>query len=344
MTNSPQITDVAIVGAGPVGLFAVFECGMLDLRCHVFDALGAAGGQCAALYPEKPIYDIPGFPKILALDLIDRLREQAAPFEPTYHLGEQVAALTQIEGGGWRLESTNGTRLEARAVIIAAGVGAFGPNRPPLDRIEQYEGLPDGRGVHYFVTRREDFAGRRVVIAGGGDSAVDWALLLAEIAESVAVVHRRNKFRAAPDSIRKLHELADARSLELVVPYQLHELEGDNEHLEAVIVRDFDGSERRLEADALLPFFGLSQSLGPIAEWELDLHRHHITVAPETCATSRPGIFAIGDVVSYPGKLKLILTGFAEAAAAAHAIYPLVHPGESLHFEYSTTKGIPSVR
>jgi thioredoxin reductase (NADPH) len=341
MSNEPYDTDVAIIGAGPVGLFAVFECGMLNMSCHVIDALGSPGGQCTALYPEKPIYDIPGYPEIMAGELVEKLTQQAAPFDPVYHLGQQVEKLTPCDGNRWRVETSTGTRVNAAAVIIAAGVGAFGPNRPPIEGIEQYEGHPPGHGVHYLVLRREDYRGRRVVIAGGGDSAVDWALSLAELAASVAVVHRRGKFRAAPESGQRLQQLADQGVVDLVIPYQLHGLEGVGGELRAVIVSDLDGKHRRLEADVLLPFFGLSQNLGPIADWGLNLHRNHISVEPDTCIAGRPGIFAIGDIVTYPGKLKLILTGFAEAAAAAHAIYPLVHPGEALHFEYSTTKGIP---
>lgn len=342
MPHQPHRTDVAIIGAGPVGLFAVFECGMLNMQCHVIDALDAAGGQCTALYPEKPIYDIPGYPAILAHELVDKLHAQAAPFDPVYHLGEQVEAMSETERGRWLLTTSKGSRIDAAAVIIAAGVGAFGPNRPPLSHIEDYEGQADGRGVHYLVKRREDFRDRRVVIAGGGDSAVDWALSLANVAASVAVVHRRAKFRAAPDSVLKLGQLAGEGRIDLVVPFQLHGLEGANGRLEAVVVSDLDGKRRTLPADALLPFFGLAQNLGPIADWGLELHRHLIKVDPATCATGRAGIFAIGDIVTYPGKLKLILTGFAEAAAAAHAAYALVHPGEALHFEYSTTKGLPA--
>ena len=336
MQAPPERTDVAIIGAGPVGLFAVFECGMLQMRCCVIDALAVPGGQCAALYPEKPIYDIPGYPRIDAAELIDRLAEQAAPFEPTYHLGHAVTGLAAA-GGGFVLETGGGLRLQAQAIIIAAGAGAFGPNRPPLDGIAAFE----EKSVFYLVRRREDFRSRRVVIAGGGDSAVDWALSLAEVADRVMVVHRRAKFRAAPDSAARLQQLADDGRIELVIPYQLHALEGDNGELRAVIVADLDGNTRRLDADRLLPFFGLATDLGAVAEWGLALDHNHIRVDPATCATSRPGIFAIGDVAAYPGKLKLILSGFAEAALAAHAIYPLVYPGEALHFEYSTTKGVP---
>ena len=329
-------TDVAIVGAGPVGLFAVFECGMLKMRTQVFDALDLPGGQCTALYPEKPIYDVPGYPKIEALALVEKLAEQAAPFQPVYHLGATVTELSAVDGG-FRLATAAGASVTAKAVIIAAGVGAFGPNRPPLPGIETYE----GKSVFYLVKRREDFRGRRVVIAGGGDSAVDWAISLAEVAERVMVVHRRAKFRAAPESSARLESLAQGGRIELVIPYQLAGLEGAAGALARVLVADLDGKTRALEADCLLPFFGLSMNLGAIAEWGLNLDRNHIAVAPATCATSVPGIFAIGDIATYPGKLKLILSGFAEAAQAAHAIYPLVRPGEALHFEYSTTKGVP---
>ena len=336
MSSSAHQTDIAIVGAGPVGLFAVFECGMLKMRTAVIDALDMAGGQCAALYPEKPIYDIPGYPRIDAMALIDRLQEQAAPFKPEYHLGQQVEAVEPM-GEGWRLTTSAGTRIEARCIFIAAGVGAFGPNRPPLPGIEQYEST----SVFYLVKRRDDFRDKRVVIAGGGDSAVDWANSLAQLAAKIYVVHRRPKFRAAPESVAMMERLAAAGRIELVVPYQLAGLEGSKGALSAVLVQTLEGETRRIEADALLPFFGLAMNLGPIARWGLALERNHIKVDPASFETSAKGIHAIGDIASYPGKLKLILTGFAEAAAAAHAAYARVRPGEALHFEYSTTKGVP---
>jgi thioredoxin reductase (NADPH) len=337
MAGEVNRTDVAIIGAGPVGLFTVFECGMLKMRCHVVDALDTLGGQCAALYPEKPIYDIPGHPVIDAAALIDKLAEQAAPFHPVYHLAQQVERVAALPRGGFRLETALGTAIEARAVVIAAGVGAFGPNRPPLPGIEGFE----GKSVFYLVKRREDLRGKRVVIAGGGDSAVDWTLSLAEVAAQVLVVHRRAKFRAAPESAARMQQLAEAGRIELVIPYQLAGLEGADGQLRAVIVADLEGKRRRLEAEVLLPFFGLSMNLGPIAQWGLNLERNHILVDPATSATSVAGIFAIGDIATYPGKLKLILSGFSEAAMAAHAMFALVHPGEALHFEYSTTKGVP---
>jgi thioredoxin reductase (NADPH) len=337
MRDSRHVTDVVVVGAGPVGLFAIFECGMVKLRCHVVDALDAIGGQCTALYPEKPIYDIPGHPRIDAADLVRALGEQAAPFAPVYHLGQTVDRLEKRNDGTWRVTTSKGVEIVAKAVLIAAGVGAFGPNRPPLDGIERYE----GGAVQYYVKRREDFRGKRVVIAGGGDSAVDWALSLSDVAQRVMVVHRRPKFRAAPDSEAKLKALADANKLDLVIPYQLDSLEGDGRSLHAVVVATLDGAKKRLEADTLLPFFGLAMELGPIAEWGLDLERGLIAVDPATCATNLPGVFAIGDIATYPGKLKLILCGFSEAAMAARAIYPLAHPDTPLHFEYSTTSGVP---
>jgi len=331
-----QQTDVVVVGAGPVGLFAVFECGMLGLRCHVIDALDAIGGQLTALYPEKPIYDIPGYPRIDAGALVRQLELQAAPFSPSYHLNQRVERLRKTAGGRWRVETGRDVAIEAWCVIVAGGAGAFGPNRPPLANIAAYEGT----GVLYSVARKDALAGKRVVIAGGGDSAVDWALSLAEIAQ-VAVVHRRDKFRAAPESERQLRELARRRKIELVVPFQLAALEGPAPQLSAVVVESLDGARRSLPADTLLAFFGLATSLGPIAEWGLNLNRQQIDVHPATAATNLPGIFAVGDMAHYPGKLKLILTGFAEAAQAAHAAYAIARPGQALHFEYSTTKGVP---
>jgi thioredoxin reductase (NADPH) len=337
MSEARHSTDIVIVGAGPVGLFAVFEAGMLRMRCHVVDALDEIGGQCTALYPEKPIYDIPGYPEIDAGALIDRLAGQAAPFEPVYHLGEQVTALARDGDGGWRVTTSAGREIDCRAVIVAAGCGAFGPHRPPLENLAEYE----GRSVFYMVRRRADFRGKRVVIAGGGDSAVDWAISLAEVAARVWVVHRRAKFRGAPGTVERLKTLAAEGTIELVVPFQLAALEGEDGRLAAVVVRDLEGNTRRLEADVLLPFFGLAMELGPIADWGIDLARKHIVIDPATSETSAAGIFAVGDIVTYPGKLKLILTGFSETAMAAHAIHPLVHPGEELHFEYSTTRGVP---
>lgn len=327
-------TDIVIIGAGPAGLFAVFECGMLKMKCHVIDSLEQAGGQCAALYPDKPIYDIPACPVLTGSELVERLEEQAKPFAPVYHLSQQAVKLEK-DGEGFKVTTSKGTEISCKAVIIAGGAGAFGPNRPPLENLEKYE----GKSVFYMVRKREDFAGKTIAIAGGGDSAVDWAISLSEVAKKIYFIHRRDKFRAAPESVDRLHAIAKTGKIEMVIPYQLHALRG--EPLNGVEVANLDGGTRVLEAEVLLPFFGLAPSLGPIAEWGVNVELHHIPVDPSTQETNIPGVFAIGDIAIYKNKLKLILNGFAEAAMAAHAIHPLVFPGQALHFVYSTTKGVP---
>lgn len=340
--GAPAETDVAIIGAGPVGLFAVVQCGLLGMRCQVIDALDMIGGQCSALYPDKPIYDIPAAPSVEAAELVARLEAQAAPFAPVYRLGQQVTGLSGDAAGGFLLTTDAGQRIAAKAVMIAAGAGAFGPNRPPLPGIEAYERQPHGFGVHYMVRSREDYRGRRVVIAGGGDSALDWALALAGIAAEIHLVHRRDRFRGVPDSVAKMEALAAEGVIAKVVPYQLAGLEGTGGKLERVVVATLDGQERRIDCDALLAFFGLSSKLGPIADWGLALHKQQIAIDQATSQTSIPGLYAIGDVAHYPTKLKLILTGFAEAAQAAHAAYAQVFPGQALHFEHSTSRGLPT--
>ncbi|HYZ61754.1 MAG TPA: NAD(P)/FAD-dependent oxidoreductase, partial [Acetobacteraceae bacterium] len=284
-------TDVAIIGAGPVGLFAAFECGMLKLRCALIDALAEIGGQCTALYPEKPIYDIPAHPAIAAGHLIGNLERQIAPFAVPRLLGRRVERLAGTVGH-FVLGTDKGDEVRCKAVLVAAGAGAFGPNRPPLDGIERFEA---SGAVQYAVRQREAYRGRRVVIAGGGDSAVDWALSLQEVAEKVYVVHRRPKFRAAPETVAQLEEAAKGGVIELVIPYQLHGLQGTGGQLTGVEVAELAGNTRMLRADRLLPFFGLSMDLGPIAAWGLDLAHSHVQVDPSTCQTSVPGVFAIGD-------------------------------------------------
>lgn len=328
-------TDVAIVGAGPAGLFTVFQCGMLGLSCQVFDALPDIGGQCTALYPEKPIYDIPGFPRIAAGDLIAGLEAQAAPFKPVYHMGAAVTGLVR-NNGRFDLTNANGITVNAGAVIIAGGAGAFGPNKPPLAGIEGYE----GKSVFYMVRRREDFAGKRVVIAGGGDSAVDWALSLSDIAH-VSVIHRRDQFRAAPGNVEQLKSLASAGKIDLVIPYQLKAIEGDGAVMSGVQVATLDGDTKIIPADALLAFFGLAAKLGPMAEWGFTIEGNHIVTDAATGKTGVEGVYAVGDIATYPNKLKLIATGFAEAAGAVHAAYAHLNPGKTLHVEYSTAKGVP---
>jgi thioredoxin reductase (NADPH) len=331
-------TDVAIIGAGPVGLFAVFECGMLRMTSVVIDTLEAIGGQCSALYPEKPIFDIPAHPEVTGADLVAALERQAAPFAPRLLLGQRVERLTPL-AEGFELGTSAGETIRCKAVILAAGAGAFGPNRPPLERLAAFEATG---GVRYMVARREEFRGKRVVIAGGGDSAVDWALSLRSVAAAITVVHRRDKFRCAPESAAQLQQAAERGEVTLAIPYQLQALEGAEGVLEAVTLATLKGETRRVPADHLLAFFGLSMELGPIAEWGLGLERSHVQVAPATLETNIPGVHAIGDIATYPGKLKLILQGFSEAAMAAHAIHPRVFPGEALHFEYSTSKGVPA--
>lgn len=336
--SSLHETDVAVIGAGPTGLFAVFECGMLGLSCAVIDALPQIGGQCTALYPEKPIYDIPGFPSVTAEELIARLESQMAPFHPALFTGQTVVSLGK-ESNKWLLSTSTGQKIKAKAVVIAAGAGAFGPNRPPLDDIQSYENT----SVFYMVRRKADFAGKNIVIAGGGDSAVDWALSLSEVAKSLYLVHRRDKFRAAPESVEKLKVLSAAGKVILKTPYQLDGIDGNALRMTGVRLRREDGDIETVTADVLLPFYGLSPDLGVIAEWNLNINHHIIPVDPSTCQTVTPGIYAIGDIASYKDKLKLILTGFAEAAQAAHAIYRHIHPDTPLHMAHSTDKGIPAV-
>lgn len=327
-----NMTDVIIIGAGPVGIFAAFQAGLLGMKPAIIDTLDFAGGQCMALYPEKPIYDIPGAPAILAQNLIEKLKEQAQPFDPKYYLGQQVMDLKSTDKG-FEVTTSKGNKISGKIIIIAAGCGAFGPNKPPLANIETYE----NKSVFYSVKSRNDFAGKKIAIAGGGDSAIDWALSLAEIAEKIYLIHRRDKFRAAPDSLRKLSELVNQGSVEMVVPCQLFALEGENGHLSNVIVETMDGEKRSLDADILLPFFGLKMSLGPILEWGLNIRSNHIAVDNVHYQTNIEGIYAVGDIASYEGKIKLILTGFAECASALHHSYKRVFDGKALHFQYSTS-------
>ena len=329
-------TDIVIVGAGPSGLFSVFEAGMLKMKCHIIDTLEIIGGQCTALYPEKPIYDIPAHPKVLASELIELLEAQAEPFHPVYHLNQQVQKIDEKNDGSFVVETSKNVKIECKAIIIAGGCGAFGPNRPPLENIEKFE----GSSIFYSVRNKKEFVDKKVVIAGGGDSAVDWAISLAEIAQKIYVVHRRDKFRCAPESADKMKKLEAQGKIEMVIPFQLEGLEGNDSKLSHVIVKDFDNNIKKIEADYLLPFFGLAMELGPIANWGLNLNKHHIEVDRGTMQTSIKGIYAVGDIATYPHKLKLILTGFAECASACHDIFKLVFPDQVYHFEYSTSKGI----
>ncbi len=331
MLHEPIHTDLVIVGAGPVGLFAVFEAGLLGLKCHVVDNLDKIGGQCAELYPEKPIYDIPALPRCTGQELVDRLIEQARPFEPVFHLNQQ-ASLLRRQDGGWRLETTTGQAFHAGAVCIAAGAGCFVPRPVALPGAAAYE----DKSLFYAVRDRHRFTGRRLVVAGGGDSALDWALNLHAIAESVTVVHRRDEFRAAPDSVGKLRARIDAGDIRLVVG-DIKGLEGEDGRLARVRVRGRDGSEQAVAADDLLAFYGLKSELGPLSTWGLGVERNLIAAEPATMETAMPGLFAIGDVATYPGKLKLILCGFHEAALMAHKARELCRPDERYVFRHTTS-------
>lgn len=332
MTGREITADAVIIGAGPVGLFAVFELGLLDIKAHLIDILDKPGGQCAELYPEKPIYDIPGLPVVTGQELTDRLLEQAKPFSPEFHLQQRVDALERQDDGSTILVTDIGTRFHAKTVIIAAGGGSFTPKRPPLPGIEAYE----GPSVFYAVRRIEDFRDKNIVIAGGGDSALDWVLSLQPVAASITLVHRREKFRAAPDSVNKVMTLVEEGKVSFILG-QVMELDGADGKLGAVTIRSKEGEMISQPCDTLLPFFGLTMKLGPVADWGLNLHENLIPVDTEKFETSQSGIFAIGDINSYPGKLKLILSGFHEAALMAQEAHRIVYPDKKLTFQYTTS-------
>ncbi len=325
-------TDVVIIGAGPVGLFAVFELGLLDLKCHLIDILDKPGGQCAELYPEKPIYDIPAWPIITGQDLTDRLMEQIKPFAPVFHLGQMVEQLKKLDNGNWEVITDGETVVEAKVVVIAAGGGSFVPKKPPLPGLADFE----GKSVFFAVRKMEQFRGKRLMIAGGGDSALDWTLNLLPIAERITLVHRRDEFRAAPDSVNKMRALVAEGKMDLVIG-NLSGLQGENGDLSAIVLTDAEGHETKQDCNALLAFYGLTMKLGPVANWGLQLHENLIPVDTEKFETSEPGIFAIGDINTYPGKLKLILSGFHEGALMAQQAFRYVYPDKKLRFQYTTS-------
>ncbi|MDB5120476.1 MAG: ferredoxin--NADP(+) reductase [Sphingobacteriales bacterium] len=328
-------TDICIIGAGPVGLFAVFEAGLLKMRCHLIDVLPQVGGQLSEIYPQKPIYDIPGFPIINAQELVDNLMEQIAPFNPTFSLGERVDHLKKLEDGTFVINTNEGTEVHSKVVVIAGGLGCFEPRKPAIDRLEQFE----GKGVNYMIKNPELFRNRKVVLAGGGDSALDWTIFLADIAAEVTLIHRGDTFRGAPDSAEKVFDLAKEGKINLVLQSQITAINGTG-HLNEVIVQNKDGEVSSIGTDHLIPLFGLTPKLGPIAEWGLNIDKSAIEVSTVDYSTNVAGIFAIGDINTYPGKLKLILCGFHEAALMAQSAFKFVYPAQKLSFKYTTVYGV----
>ena len=328
-------TDICVIGAGPVGLFSVFEAGLLKMRCHLVDVLPVIGGQLSEIYPKKPIYDIPGYPEIKAEELVENLRQQILPFKPTFTLGERVETLTKSEDGDFVLTTSDHEEIKAKVVVIAGGLGCFEPRKPELARLDYFE----GKGVDYIVKDPEKFRSKKLVIAGGGDSALDWAIHLTEIAEQVTLVHRNESFRGAPDSTEKVFHLAKAGRLNLLLNSNLHALEG-NGVLKSVDIINKQGVVNRVEADYMVPLFGLSPKLGPIGDWGLNIDKSAIEVNTFDYSTNVPGIYAIGDINTYPGKLKLILCGFHEAALMTQSAFKHVYPNQKLSFKYTTVNGV----
>ncbi len=325
-------TDALIIGAGPVGLFAVFELGLLDMKSHLVDILDKPGGQCAELYPEKPIYDIPGIPYITGAGLTDALMEQIKPFGAAFHLGEMILTVEKIGDPLFRVTTDAGKVFEAKIIVIAAGGGSFQPKRPPIPGIEAYE----AKSVYYAVRQMEVFRGKKLLVAGGGDSALDWTLNLAPLASHLTLLHRRAEFRAAPDSVNKMMALAGEGKIDLVLG-QVTALEGADGQVSKAIVKTTEGSNFEIACDAILPFFGLTMKLGPVANWGIELKDNLIPVGTETFETNIPGIFAVGDINTYPGKLKLILSGFHEVALMSQKAHRYVYPDKRLVFQYTTS-------
>ena len=328
-------SDILIIGAGPTGLFTVFEAGLLKLKCHLIDALPQPGGQCSEIYPKKPIYDIPAYPEILAGDLTERLMEQIAPFSPGFTLGERAETLTKQEDGSFIVTTNLGTAHHAPVVAIAGGLGSFEPRKPPIDDLEQYE----GKGVAYFIKNPEQYRDKHVVIAGGGDSALDWSIFLSDVAASVTLVHRRNEFRGALDSVEKVQELKNKGKIRLITPGEVVGLSGDNA-LSAVQVK-VDSETQTIDCEAFIPLFGLAPKLGPIVDWGLEIEKNAIKVDNSLdYQTNIPGVYAIGDVNTYPGKLKLILCGFHEATLMCQSAYKRIFPDRRYVMKYTTVGGV----
>lgn len=334
--SNPVETDILIIGAGPVGLFAVFEAGLLKMRCHLVDVLPQPGGQLTEIYPKKPIYDIPGYPSVLAGDLVQNLLKQIEPFQPGFTLGERAETLEKQADGRWMVTTHRGTRLLAPAIFIAGGLGSFEPRKPPIDNIADFE----EKGVEYFVRNPELYRNKRVVIAGGGDSALDWSIYLAEVAGELTLIHRRTEFRGALDSVEKVQHLAQSGKIRLVTNAQVTGLQGNGKLDSITVLHDTEG-EFHLPADHFVPLFGLTPKLGPIGDWGLQVDKGNaIEVNTFDYSTNVPGVYAIGDINTYPGKLKLILCGFHEATLACQSAFKYVYPDKKLSFKYTTVTGI----
>lgn len=328
-------TDICIIGAGPVGLFAVFEAGLLKMRCHLIDALPQVGGQLSEIYPQKPIYDIPGYPEVKAQELVDNLMKQIKPFNPTFSLGERVDHLAKQSDGSYILTTSDKTQIHAQVIVIAGGLGCFEPRKPVLENLERFE----GKGVTYMVKNPETFRDKKVVLAGGGDSALDWAIFLSNVAEKVTLVHRNETFRGAPDSAAKVFDLANRGKIDLILSANLKEL-GGNGHLNQITLEGKGKEEIKIDTDYLIALFGLSPKLGPIGEWGLSVDKNAIEVDTRDYSTNIERIYAIGDINTYPGKLKLILCGFHEAAIMMHSAFKFVYPDQKLSFKYTTVNGV----
>jgi thioredoxin reductase (NADPH) len=328
-------TDILIIGAGPVGLFTVFEAGLLKLRCHLVDALPIPGGQLAEIYPKKPIYDIPGYPSILAGDLVDRLMEQIEPFKPGFTLGERAEKFEKLENGHYVMTTNKGTQIQAPVIAIAGGLGCFEPRKPPLENLERFE----DKGIDYIIRDPEKYRDKRVVVAGGGDSALDWTIFLADVASEVTLVHRRKDFRGAPDSVEKVFELASHGRISLLTDSQTTGLRGNGVLTDVVIDHKEQGEIIR-STDYFIPLFGLAPELGPMNEWGLNIEKNAIEVSTFDYSTNIPGVFAIGDINTYPGKLKLILCGFHEATLMCQSAFKIINPDKKLSFKYTTVNGV----
>lgn len=330
-------TDIVIIGAGPVGLFAIFEAGLLKMRCHLIDYLPKAGGQLSEIYPKKPIYDVPGFPSILAQELVDNLLKQAEPFKPSFTFGERIETLEKKAECDFMLTTNMGTEVHAKVVVIAGGLGCFEPRKPEVNGLEKFE---NGNGVNYMILDPEKYRGQKMIIAGGGDSALDWAIYLSDICSEITLIHRSESFRGAPDSVSKVMKLAQERKIKLELNSTLDAVHG-NDHLESVDVLNTKTKEKvNIPTDHLIPLFGLSPKLGPIENWGLNLDKNAIEVNTDDYSTNIPGVYAIGDINTYKNKLKLILCGFHEASLMSHSAYKYIHPGVKYTMKYTTVQGV----